>query len=89
MDGDGRRESGEYILFGGWELGEPAVAATHIADALEIVGESGESAVSLRYDLGEALLAVGRRAEALEAFKKVAGRQPAFRDVADRIAELS
>lgn len=71
------------------ELGEPAVAATHIADALTIVGESGESAVSLRYDLGEALLAAGRRAEALEAFKKVAGRQSAFRDVADRIAELS
>lgn len=71
------------------ELGEPVVAATHIVDALTIVGESGESAVSLRYDLGEALLAAGRRAEALEAFKKVAGRQPAFRDVADRIAELS
>jgi tetratricopeptide (TPR) repeat protein len=71
------------------ELGEPAVAATHLADALAIVGESGESAVSLRYDLGEALLAAGRQSEALEAFKKVAGRQPAFRDVADRIAELS
>ncbi|MEE9279970.1 MAG: tetratricopeptide repeat protein [Myxococcota bacterium] len=71
------------------ELDEPTVAAAHLSDALTIAGEGSESATSLRYDLGEALLAAGQRAEALEAFKKVASRQPAFRDVADRIAELS
>ncbi len=71
------------------ELGEPTVAATHLADALAIVGEGSASAISLRYDLGEALLAAGDRAGALDAFKKVAARGPAFRDVADRLRELS
>ncbi len=71
------------------ELGEPTVAATHLADALAIVGEGGESAISLRYDLGEALLAAGDRAGALDEFKKVAAKSPAFREVADRLLELS
>ncbi len=71
------------------ELEEPMVAAAHLEDALAIAGEANESAISLRYDLGEAFLAAGQRALALEAFKKVAVRQPAFREVADRIAGLS
>lgn len=71
------------------ELGEPAEAASHLKEALSLAGEAGESAVSLRYDLGEALLAAGERSEALEAFKRVAAKQATFRDVADRIAELS
>ncbi len=71
------------------ELEEPMEAAAHLEDALAIVGEANESAVSLRYDLGEALLAAGQRDLALEAFRKVAARQPVFREVADRIAELN
>ena len=71
------------------ELEEPMEAAAHLKDALAIVGEANESAVSLRYDLGEALLAAGQRDLALEAFRKVAARQPVFREVADRIAELN
>ncbi len=71
------------------ELGEAAVAAMHLSDALAIVGEGSSSAVSLRYDLGEALLAAGDRAGALDAFKKVAARGPQFRDVADRLRGLS
>ena len=71
------------------DLGEPTVAAAHLADALVIVGEGGDSATSLRYDLGEALLAAGDRTGALDAFKQVAAKKPAFRDVADRLRELS
>ncbi len=71
------------------ELGQAAVAATHLGEALAIVGEGADSAISLRYDLGEALLAAGDRVGALDAFKQVAAKKPGFREVADRLQELS
>jgi tetratricopeptide (TPR) repeat protein len=55
-------------------LGDPGAAAAHIEDALGRAGDSHESAVSLRYDLGEALLAAGRDREAREAFEGGRGR---------------
>jgi tetratricopeptide (TPR) repeat protein len=70
-------------------LGDAEAAALHLEDALERAGDSDESAVSLRYDLAEALLAAGREAEALEAFQKVSAADPGFRDVAERIARFS
>jgi len=69
-------------------LGDPTAAAAHLEDALARAGDSDPAAVSLRYDLGEALLAAGRDAEAREAFKKVAAADPKFRDVAERISRF-
>jgi tetratricopeptide (TPR) repeat protein len=69
-------------------LGDPTSAASHLEDALSRAGDSDSVAVSLRYDLGEALLAAGRDAEAREAFAKVAAADPKFRDVAERIARF-
>jgi tetratricopeptide (TPR) repeat protein len=69
-------------------LGDAAAAAGHLEDALQRAGDSDESAVSLRYDLGEALLAGGRESEALEAFQKVAAADPDFRDVVERISRF-
>lgn len=70
-------------------LGDAEAAASHLEDALGRVGDSDESSVALRYDLAEALLAAGREAEALEAFKKVSAADPDFRDVAERISRFS
>ncbi len=69
-------------------LGDAEGAAAHLEDALARVGDSDSAAVSLRYDLGEALLAAGREAEAREAFTKVAALDPGFRDVAERISRF-
>ncbi len=69
-------------------LGDPTSAASHLENALSRAGDSDEVAVALRYDLGEALLAAGREAEAREAFTKVAALDPKFRDVAERIARF-
>ena len=71
------------------ELGVPLEAAAHLEDALGQASGSEEQVVSLRYDLGEALLAAADRVAALEAFSKVEAQDPSFRDVRDRIAELS
>jgi Flp pilus assembly protein TadD len=69
-------------------LGDATSAASHLENALSRAGDSDAVAVSLRYDLGEALLAAGRDAEAREAFAKVAAADPKFRDVAERIARF-
>jgi len=69
-------------------LGDPTSAAAHLEAALARAGDSHEAVVALRYDLGEALLAAGREAEAREAFSKVAAIDPGFRDVAERLARF-
>lgn len=70
------------------ELGRPMDAAHDIYQALERAGDMGGSVIALRYELGEALLAAGKRAEALEAFQKVASLDSGFREVAERIGHL-
>ena len=70
-------------------LGLAEEAASHLEDALARAGDSDDSAVPLRYDLAEALLAAGREAEAREAFEKVAAADPEFRDVAERLSRFS
>ncbi len=69
-------------------LGDPTAAAAHLEDALARAGDSDDAVVSLRYDLGEALLAAGREAEAREAFEKVAAADPSFRDVVERLSRF-
>jgi tetratricopeptide (TPR) repeat protein len=71
------------------ELGRPQEAAGHLAEALAVTNEGDESVVALRYDLGEALLAAGKRGEALDAFQKVAAANSKFRDVQERVEELA
>jgi hypothetical protein len=71
------------------ELGKPLEAAEHLEQALGLAGDSDDQSVSLRYDLGDALLAAGETGAALEAFEKVCAKDPDFRDVQERIADLS
>ena len=63
------------------------MAFVHL-NALALVPEDDESVVAFRYDLGEALMAAGKKSEALDAYKKVAGSDADFREVQERIAEL-
>ncbi len=68
-------------------LGRPLEAAVILEEALSGAVDD-ESAISLRYELGETLLAAGKPAEALDAFRKVASVDPSYRDVNVRIAKL-
>ena len=70
------------------EAGRPQQAAGHLSEALGCVGDGDDVQVSLRYELGEALVAAGKHGEGLEAFQKVAGIDAKFRDVQQRISEL-
>ena len=70
------------------EIGRPQEAAGHLSEALVCAGDGDEAVVSLRYDLGEALLAAGKRGEALEAFQKVTADDADFREVKQRLSEL-
>jgi tetratricopeptide (TPR) repeat protein len=70
------------------ELGRPQEAAGHLSEALVCVGDGDEAEVSLRYDLGEALVAAGKHGEALDTFQKVAALDDKFREVQARISEL-
>jgi len=70
------------------EAGRPQQAAAHLSEALGCVGDGDEAQVSLRYDLGGALIAAGKHGEGLEAFLKVAAIDAKFRDVQQRISEL-
>ena len=70
------------------ELGQAGEAAELLLVAVE-KATPGPTLVALRYDLGEALLATDRRADALTAYQQVAAEDPGFRDVGQRIAELS
>ena len=70
------------------EAGRPQDAAAHLSEALGCVGDGDDAQVSLRYELGEALIAAGRHGEGLEAFQKVAAIDPKFREVQQRISEL-
>jgi len=66
----------------------PHEAASVLQDALDS-GEGDEATeVSLRYELGESLLAAGQSAEALDAYRKVAASDPEYREVGARIKQL-
>jgi tetratricopeptide (TPR) repeat protein len=71
------------------ESGQAEQAAGHLSEALSLAGDVGDRAVALRYELGEALLAAGKRAEAVEAFEKVRATDEGFREVQARIQELT
>jgi len=56
--------------------------------ALEVEGLSAEARMAILYDLASALEASGDRGEASQVFAQVAGMDPGYRDVADRVAGL-
>lgn len=68
------------------EQGRHDEAAEAYRAAIDAVADGG--AESLRYDLAETLAEAGDHAAALEAYRALSEADPAFRDVADRIAEL-
>ena len=70
-------------------LGRPAEAAEVLEEALSSGSGDPATEASLHYELGEALLADGRRPEALDAFRKAAAIEPDYREVTERIDQLS
>ncbi len=70
-------------------LGRPAEAAEVLEEALSSCGGDPATETSLYYELGDALLADSRRPEALDAFRKAAAIEPEYREVSERIDQLS
>ncbi|WP_306598991.1 tetratricopeptide repeat protein [Geothrix sp. 21YS21S-2] len=60
----------------------PEAAVAWLRQGIEAPGFPPEDAMGLHYDLGLILLEQGRRDEALEEFRIVAGQDPDYRDVA-------
>jgi tetratricopeptide (TPR) repeat protein len=86
----GRRLEGLTLLAAcKLELERPEEAIGHAREALALPGLPAEATTALRYELGVALAAAGQRAEALSTLEQVAAAERDFRDVADRIKELS
>ena len=70
-------------------MGRPKEAAGHLLQGLELAGDAHDCVVALRYDLAEAYLAAGQRTDAIDTFRKVAAADSTFRNVCERIADLS
>lgn len=66
---------------------EDAVAA--FRNALSAPGGSSKETVQILYVLGRTLESLGRVAETLEAYRWIRREEPDYRDVADRIEQLS
>ncbi len=70
------------------ELGLPEEAIAHVRTAQALPNLGVEAQLSLAYELGVALAASGQRDEALARLREIAVRDPAYRDVVDRVNEL-
>src|SRR5215470_14753085 len=70
------------------EKGQPGIAAIWYQRALGTPGVDGESALSLRYDLGVAQESANELDAALKSFSHLYAVNIDYRDVADRIAAL-
>jgi tetratricopeptide (TPR) repeat protein len=66
---------------------EDAVAA--FRNALSAPGGSPKETVQILYVLGRTLESMGRVGETLEAYRWIRREEPDYRDVVDRIAQLS
>jgi len=71
------------------EQGELDQAAASYVRGLEASTKSVDQEMNLYYDLGNVKEMMGNGEEALYYFKKIARRDPGYRDVKDRIATLS
>jgi tetratricopeptide (TPR) repeat protein len=80
------RESYTMLALCHRERDDLAAAADAYRKAIE--RSDGDSAMQLRYELADLLVAAGDREGALDQFRHLAGSDPGFRDVRDRLAEL-
>ncbi len=64
-------------------------AVTAFRKALTASAGSSKETVQILYVLGRTLESLGRMAETLEAYRWIRREDPGYRDVADRIAQLS
>lgn len=71
------------------EQGQLDRAAEAYVRALSASQKTVEQEMSLYYDLGNVYEMKGKNQDALYYFQKIARRDPGYRDVADRIAQLS
>jgi tetratricopeptide (TPR) repeat protein len=73
-----------YKLSGRYEEAVPA-----FQQALKSIPVSSKETVQILYVLGRTLESLGRIAETLEAYRWIRREDPAYRDVAERIEQLS
>jgi tetratricopeptide (TPR) repeat protein len=71
------------------EQGQLDRAAEAYVRALSAAQKTVEQEMSLYYDLGNVYEMKGKNQDALYYFQKIARRDPGYRDVADRIQQLS
>jgi len=64
-------------------------AVTAFQKALKFTPGSSKETVQILYVLGRTLESLGRVAETLEAYRWIRREDPAYRDVAERIEQLS
>jgi len=70
------------------ERGRFAEAVEWYRRALGTLSEDLEARRGLEYDLAEALIESGDREQARDVFQSIAGADPEFRDVRERLAEI-
>jgi len=71
------------------EKGMPRSTVRWCQTGLQLPGISAHEAMALRYDMGTAYAQIGEPERALECFGAIFRTDPSYRDVAQRIDELS
>ncbi len=71
------------------EKGMPKLAVKWFEKGLQAQGRTDEEYLGLRYDLGSALEMAGEQERALETFTELYGQDASFRDVAEKVRQLS
>ncbi|MCG6924221.1 MAG: tetratricopeptide repeat protein [Acidobacteria bacterium] len=71
------------------EKGMPKLAVKWLEKGLQAQGRTEEEYMGLRYDLGDAHEAAGETDRALEIFTELYGQDASFRDVAEKVRQLS
>jgi pilus assembly protein FimV len=71
------------------EKGMPKLAVKWFEKGLQAQGRTDEEYLGLRYDLGSALELAGEQARALDTFSELYGQDASFRDVAEKVRQLS
>jgi tetratricopeptide (TPR) repeat protein len=71
------------------EKGMPKLAVKWFEKGLQAQGRTDEEYLALRYDLASALELSGERERALELFTELYGQDAGFRDVAEKVRQLT